>query len=113
MAIDITTFGTKKARKAIDGVTYNNNPRNQLRYYVQFLTSDIQDTENKIVMNYRVIQNIKQNTIAVPTGEWLANISYVYIYTAVTTTFVDKNGNILATNTDPLYWGTEYEFLLT
>lgn len=112
MAIDITTFGVKKVRKNIDGIIYNNNTRNNLRYYIQFINPDIHDESSAIKMTYRVIQIVKQNTIAVPTGEWLNNISYQYVFMATKDVFVDKNGNIVGA-LDPLVWGTEYDFLLT
>lgn len=111
MAIDITTFGTKKARKNIDGVMYNST-KSALRYFVQFQNSDILDAEDSIKMTYRVLVFVKYNTVAVPTGEFLNFTTYIIDFHATKDIYVDKNGIIVA-QANPAAWGTEYDFLLT
>ncbi len=123
MAIDILTLGSKKTRKDIDGQTYNNNPRNNLRYYVKFEKSDIKEAEGKIEMVYRVIQMFKLTV----TNEWVNNISYLKTFVANKTVYVDNFGTIKpyvpvvpevldengspVLGPDPTAWGTEYDFL--
>ena len=113
--IDITVFTSQGiVPYRAQWVEFNTNPRNANKYRVKFLYNIFSDVHSRMTGYFKVERFTLQN------GAYDLDISYVFDSIAESSTFVDKNGNLLSPTIEdengenmpnPDLWGTEFDFM--
>lgn len=103
MALDITTLTSQGIGiYRAESINYPSNPRNAFVYDIKFLYFTYSDVTLNLTARFHVTRS------AIFNGQLEKDIEYDFDSVAVIETIVDKNGNVVASDSADA-WGTEFD----